>query len=337
MDPQEGFTTLIEHWDGASWQIVPSPNGADGNGELEAIAVASANDIWAVGASLHVQGAPPLANLSITDRTLIEHWDGKIWSVVPSPNNVSITSLTSPTSNGRLNTVSVVSADNVWAAGQAISAADNMTYVTLIEHWDGTSWRVVPGVGNSTAGIDGSIIALQAIAANDIWAVGGIQQNKQNNGVERGLLQHWDGTRWKVFPSSFNSGAFIRLSAISSRDIWAAGNNSMGHEQLIHWDGRQWSLAPGPQLLATSQVLVSGVASIAPTDVWIVGWLIQSSSQSQLVFHWDGKVWQQMQTPALLLGAMPREITVSARDQVWIVGQGDKGSSDLIEGQRTCP
>ena len=38
--------TLIEHWDGTSWSVVPSPNGCC---TLRGVAAVAANDVWAVG------------------------------------------------------------------------------------------------------------------------------------------------------------------------------------------------------------------------------------------------------------------------------------------------
>src|SRR5438046_2556043 len=41
--------SLIEHWDGASWNVVPSP-GVDGEENfLHAVSAASSNEVWAVG------------------------------------------------------------------------------------------------------------------------------------------------------------------------------------------------------------------------------------------------------------------------------------------------
>jgi hypothetical protein len=49
-EPAGGLTqTLIEHWDGTKWQVVPSPHagGADG---LSGVATFPAGVAWAVGA-----------------------------------------------------------------------------------------------------------------------------------------------------------------------------------------------------------------------------------------------------------------------------------------------
>src|SRR5205085_8775844 len=61
--------TLIEHWDGNQWSIVPSPNNSPSHNQLSAITAISPTDVWAVGYF-----------------ALIEHWDGNQWSVVSAPN-----------------------------------------------------------------------------------------------------------------------------------------------------------------------------------------------------------------------------------------------------------
>jgi hypothetical protein len=57
--------TLIEHWDGASWAIVASPNASVRTNDLAALDVIGANDAWAVGDYLG----------TVRDLALTEHWD----------------------------------------------------------------------------------------------------------------------------------------------------------------------------------------------------------------------------------------------------------------------
>src|SRR5205085_2469989 len=60
-----------------AWRTVSSPNpGTDDS--LYAVSALSSSDVWAVGNNY--DGGPVLV------RTLIMHWDGTQWSVVPSPN-----------------------------------------------------------------------------------------------------------------------------------------------------------------------------------------------------------------------------------------------------------
>ena len=79
-----GFTSdgtsgqsLIEHWNGSGWQVVPSPVPAGSTGsELTAVHAVSPSNIWAVGEF----------NDGSEIRTLILAWKGSAWKIVPSPN-----------------------------------------------------------------------------------------------------------------------------------------------------------------------------------------------------------------------------------------------------------
>jgi hypothetical protein len=73
--------TLIEHWDGSTWQIVSSPNvgpETDISNQLRGITAVSANDIWTFGVSINFEIG--------TGSTLLEHWNGSSWAIFPSPN-----------------------------------------------------------------------------------------------------------------------------------------------------------------------------------------------------------------------------------------------------------
>ena len=68
---------MIEHWNGTSWEVVPSPNGGSALNVFEAVAVVAPNDVWAVGYTQNTGGPT---------QTLVEHWNGTAWAIVPSPN-----------------------------------------------------------------------------------------------------------------------------------------------------------------------------------------------------------------------------------------------------------
>ena len=114
--------TLIEHWNGTRWFIVTSPNtsATQGNG-LSGVTCSSASDCWAVGVH-HISSVD-------VNQTLIEHWNGRAWSIVTSPN-------TSATQDNNLSDVTCASASDCWAVGNGGGR-------TLIEHWNGTTWFIV--------------------------------------------------------------------------------------------------------------------------------------------------------------------------------------------------
>src|SRR5438874_940226 len=110
---------------GWGWSVIPSPNVGTRPTALNGVAAVSASDVWAVGTHGSSSG----------NRTLIEHWNGSSWSIVDSPNP--------GTSYNGLNRVVVPSANDIWAVGRYTH--DDSGYAqTLIEHWNGSSWSIVP-------------------------------------------------------------------------------------------------------------------------------------------------------------------------------------------------
>jgi hypothetical protein len=196
---------LIEHWNGQQWSIVPSQDPGLSINKLNDIAAVSANDVWAVGISSD-------GNSPTLGQVLIEHWNGRQWSVVKNPDVKS--------SDNFLTSVTAVSATDIWAVGTSSNSISTNAGQTLIEHWNGTRWSVVPspnvdGKGNvvgslvnsmapvPTAGSVGDMLAsISAISANDIWAVGTSFTNiNSNNGIEKSFTLHWNGQQWSLIKS----------------------------------------------------------------------------------------------------------------------------------------
>ncbi len=120
---------LTEHWNGAKWSTVPSPSVPSASTIiLLAITATSSTDVWAVGLSSTGSGRASVA------QTLIEHWNGSRWQLVPSPNV--------PASQNILQGVVAINGKNVWAVGY--SENDRFGYQTLFEHWNGSQWVITP-------------------------------------------------------------------------------------------------------------------------------------------------------------------------------------------------
>src|SRR5438094_6183036 len=129
----------------ASWQIIASPNGSREVNELHSVSALAENDVWAVGVSYNIERT--------LGSTLIEHWNGSRWSVVPSPNPSAFVN--------KLNAVAAVSSNDVWAVGTAPTA----TSTVLILHWNGLAWCGVPNPSNGIPLTN--LAALAVISAND--------------------------------------------------------------------------------------------------------------------------------------------------------------------------
>ncbi|HJZ80731.1 MAG TPA: hypothetical protein VKD91_10305 [Pyrinomonadaceae bacterium] len=141
---------LAEHFDGAQWVTVTVPAPGAGAAYLRGVGGAPGTDVWAAGYQTTHSGVI---------KTLVEHYDGAAWTIIPSPNPASSASY--------LSAVAAVTTNDVWVAGYYLGGA---LYQTLVEHWDGSSWTIVqtPNPGDGSNALNG--IAVRG--PNDIYAVG---------------------------------------------------------------------------------------------------------------------------------------------------------------------
>jgi hypothetical protein len=146
--------TLVEHWNGTAWSIVTSRNATNSN-LLTGVAAVAANDVWAVGYTIATDGS------NQPDKTLIEHWNGSVWSVVASP---------SPASNDTLSGVAARSATDVWAVGFRQDRSGPIPIDrTLTEHWNGATWSVV---ASPNVGANDNLLNGVSATTGDVWTVG---------------------------------------------------------------------------------------------------------------------------------------------------------------------
>jgi len=238
--------TLAEHWDGAQWTVVPTPNaGQFTNNQLFGVAAVSTTDVWAVGQQIGQNGPEPSA--------MVVHWDGATWSQFPLPKIGVVSSLRA---------VAVVSSTDVWAAGYYY---DSTGAHALVELWNGSAWSVVPdpdtvtlssisatsatdawATGNDIEHWNGSTWqvvstlparSISAVAPNDVWAlVAGAQP-----------IERWNGKVWTSVPSPQN----VTLNSIAARsgyNAWAVGHSNTGPAKSLteHWNGSAWTVIPSP-------------------------------------------------------------------------------------------
>ena len=318
--------TLIEHFDGSTWNIVRSPNSRnDIDSQLHSVSAASANDVWAVGSS---------HNGSLPSRTLIEHWDGSQWSIVPSP---------SPDSQfNELRGVVALSANDAWAVGYRGGTQNETPIETLILHWDGTSWSQV--ASPNIAGGANQPFGINAISTNDIWAVG--------SAAGAPLAMHWYGSAWSVVPVPADAGLSTeKLAAVSgtaSNDVWAVGDGkgiftNQTFATIRHWDGTRWTEKVCRAASASNPpegyegggptAYFAGVAAAASNDVWAVGVM----GSGPMILHWDGRAWTAVTHPrAFPNAATLRVVTTSTGGSAWSVGtEIEVYSSGSVSPERT--
>lgn len=302
--------TLIEHWDGTTWRLVPSPDaetGAKAINTLNGIAAISASDAWAVGIASVDQNAPTSA--------LIEHWDGKQWSIVkvslPEQFQGAQTAL-------RLNAVTALAPDDAWAVGgYNLTQQDPPT--SLLLHWDGSKWNMVQGL----PGVE--LKGINALNSRSIWAVG-IQKGAKGS-TGHAIVLYWDGTHWQVHqegPSVADFTSFSSVSASSADDVWAVGTSgpTVTKENMFigHWNGKMWSYMVSPALpgdVSEGKAIVARSAQ----DVWSIGveFGVQGGPYEPSLKHWNGTTWTRVDVSSQILSADLNGIAVTSK-AIWIVG-----------------
>ena len=255
--------------------------------------------------------------------TLIEHWNGKAWRQVTSPNPGSnklndvspswavgsynssgtktlvlrrvgnswawVTSPNPETNLNELQGVVQISPDNGWAAGYVLNGT---AYRTLILHWNGTAWKRVQSPNTGAASTDNMLFGIAAHGADDLWAVG---QQEEGPGTQP-LTLHWNGAKWKIasaptlgdVPFDF----FLVDVDIDSMHAWAVGSYAVGSSlkgSILRRDGTKWKRVQLPSFALGT--VIDGVKAISPRNVWAVG----EESTKNLVLHWNGRSWKKVQ------------------------------------------
>ena len=298
--------TLIEHWDGSAWSIVASPNVASSYNFLDGVAAISTIDVWAVG---YAQNSS-----TFFTQTLIEHWDGSAWTIVPSPNP--------GTNYNFLYNLAVVSANNIWAVGDYPNTKDKEQ--TLAEHWNGSAWSVVtsPNVGRGY----NTFTSVAVASTNDVWAVG--YYHNYTTRSDQTLTEHWNGSAWSIVSSPSTGLTFDRLNSVtvvSSANVWAVGNHDTSNSVLTHiehWNGSAWSIVASPNV-GTAYNDLNEVEAISASNIWAVGFhdAPGGAYSLTLVEHWNGSSWKVVASPSLDNSQSPLNgIAVVSASDIWAAG-----------------
>jgi hypothetical protein len=192
LDEEELFF-LFEHFDGATWTATSSLSG---DAFVRGASADATNDAWAVGFN-----GPE----NDSSQTLAMRFDGTSWKQISTPNVGS--------GANQLNGVLALAPNDVWAVGSStpVPPPQEAATLNLIEHFDGTSWNVVPSpnVGPNSVWQSNRLFGLTANSASDIWAFGSVFA-ADGSGHQATLLLHWNGTAWTIAPSPDPSrGGFL--------------------------------------------------------------------------------------------------------------------------------
>jgi hypothetical protein len=286
-------STLVEHFNGSRWSVVPSPNGPQPINWLTGVSAVAADDVWAVGFTNDGNG------FESQSFTLILHYDGTSWQVVTSPNPVPDPNPGDYAPSNELYGVHAISATDVWAVGHTFTVTLEQT---LALHWDGIQWSNVPTPHPSRYS---RLRSVDAAAPGDVWAVGEITKQ----GTQRTLAQHFDGAAWHTVASPNASPTVDYLTSVSMAapdDVWAVGyhievldvadGNQPYQTSSLHYDGTAWTLVDAPDVNQENNYL-RGVVAIPGKSVWAVGFWDTGAQLRTLAERWTGSAWIIVSSP----------------------------------------
>ncbi|HEX4016270.1 MAG TPA: hypothetical protein VHX15_05980 [Frankiaceae bacterium] len=290
------------------------------------MATISKNDVWAVGATFTDTGES-------RSRALVEHFNGRSWTVVALPG----------TAGTGLASVAAVSATDVWAVGGGRTL-----------HWDGRAWSVsadpsaltarkveagrgglvmalawnsssgqfqvlarhantwqpisAPALPPTAAPCDGGLLisGLTVLTTSDLWVVGGT--SKGGNFPTSGCpyAAHWNGLSWTASVPPNPAGDPVgNLNAVSARAdgvVWAVGDGyhmdpktGMQYERgfAVRWNGSSWQSLCNFGCFTTDFLDIDARG----TNVWITAGdvLVQTASHHMYLSRWAGNGWAAQQ------------------------------------------
>ncbi len=280
------YQTLTEHWNGSSWAIVTSPNSsATQSNQLYAVTCVSGSDCWAAG------------DYVVTDilgdqffQTLVEHWNGTSWTIVSSPNTITVAG--HPLASNVFYSVTCASASDCWAVGYSDNgnAFVGEPLQTLIEHWNGSSWAIVTSPNNGTA--TNLLTGVTCVSASQCLGVG-----FYFNGVFQTLIEQWNGSSWAIVTSPNTSATENNtlggVTCPSTSQCWTVGesdDSSITHTLIEQWNGTSWAIVSSPNPSVQSNELF-GVTCPSMSECWAVGIHAESGAIPQtLIEHYTAPV-----------------------------------------------
>jgi hypothetical protein len=255
--------TLIEASAASGWSIVKSPNQPTAAFDY-VNSISCATTRWCVAVGWFEAKKNSLVI------PLIEDWNGKTWSSVPS-------GIAAKTYGPYLDGVSCVSASFCVAVGSS----------NFIESWNGKVWSVAKSPSEPNA-VDAELNGVSCTSATSCVVVG------LNGGDNPPVIDSWNGATWSSSdPRSSGDAGLFGVSCASASSCTAVGTHFKPGDVYAYlgtliesWNGTVWSVVPSPHLGFDGRL--NAVSCVSDTTCTAVGYdnsdpgpaLIESSHNS---------------------------------------------------------
>jgi hypothetical protein len=190
--------------------------------------------------------------------------------------------------------------------------------------------------------VAGSLLGVAVMSDRSAWAVGAATRRPDFQ-FSKPLLAHWDGRVWtQVTGTPLPAHGYLDGVVRFRGGAWAVGasgthpNGTAGlHKPLIlRLTGSTWTRVPYPSKTGGH---LTAVAASSPANAWAVGSVMDAAADGpQLLVHWNGKAWKQVQLPAIPRYGWLTGVTTTSPDNAWAVGNTGPGAVFILhwDGRR---
>lgn len=182
-------------------------------------------------------------------------------------------------------------------------------------------------IGSQHATFHGELMAVDALSAANVWAVGTFLERKGDGpAVSEPLIMHWDGSGWRrVAAPQEGNGSLVSISGRSPDDLWAVGTWRRDRKRpilplIMHWNGKRWLLTPFAA--GARRAELSGVSALSATGAWAVG---SGGKNGGLILHWNGRSWRQVPVPPTARSQFLESVAAISASDAWAVGADNQG------------
>ena len=301
--PSTRADNVIRRWNGHGWrQAISLPLALNYPRSIIALGASSASNLWA---------------LTNTGKAGI--WNGHAWAVRTLPAWV----LRPSRVGDPFAQTAVFGTGNAW-----VFSIGALSQPTLAAHFARGSWHKVA--------LPGAPVAIGAVAANDIWAVG---ITKQSLTAARPVwtAMHWNGSAWRALslpsvrvPQGDSAG--YQITAAGSRDVWLTRQVGSATRTfsvaLMHWTGR-WHVVRAPSAVKA----VGPMAQDGHGGVWFGARVGPLTSGASALYHYNAGRWSHQAVPARNgAGATLATITwIPGTRSLWAAASTTAGSQEVGE------
>jgi hypothetical protein len=260
--------TLLTAWE---TQTSVDPSGSTST-SLKGISCVRASDCTAVGTYTERSGV---------GKTLAEHWSGRAWSTLTTPNP----------SGARASTVTAVSCPRASACSAVGSYETEGRTLNLAEVWNGREWTIQTSP-NQTGSRSNSFTSVSCSGATTTCKAGSNYTKASGSGR---AIYHPEAGAWTADTIGKSTDSLSGIACVSATACIATGGERRPETTLTkpfvaRWDGSAWTRE---EVAMPRSVEVAALPAIScpSTTFCVAAGYVTTPAGIGLIENWNGREW----------------------------------------------